>query len=68
VRFRRRRDDVWAAVVVATAFIAAFTFVVGITGELGEQARFRTMTDPLVWTVGATGAIRLWRRWLPRSR
>lgn len=57
VRFRRRRDDVWAAVVVATAFIAAFTFVVGITGELGEQARFRTMTDPLVWTVGLAGAV-----------
>jgi hypothetical protein len=40
---------------VATAFIAAFTFVVGIAGELGEQARFRTMTDPLVWTVGLAG-------------
>jgi hypothetical protein len=56
VRFRRRGDDVWSAVVVATAFIAAFTFVAGITFELGEQARFRTMTDPLVWTVGIAGA------------
>lgn len=63
VRFRRRRDDVWSAVVVVTVFIAAFTFAVGITGELGEQARFRTMTDPLVWTVGLAGAVRLWTWW-----
>jgi hypothetical protein len=70
VRVRRRRDDVWATVVVATAFIAAFTFGAGVTFELGEQARFRTMTDPLVWTVGLAGALRLWtrRRPLPRSR
>lgn len=66
VRFRRRADDAWAAVLVTTAYIAAFTFIVGITGELGEQARFRTMTDPLVWTVGITGLIRAWHHWQPR--
>jgi hypothetical protein len=66
IRFRRRDDDVWTTVVVATAYIAAFTFLVGITGELGEQARFRTMTDPLVWTVGIAGVARSWHHWQPR--
>ena len=31
---------------------ALWTFVVGVVGELGEQARFRTMTDPLVLALG----------------
>lgn len=62
-RLRSRTDPVWAAVCVATMFVAAWTFVVGVAGELGEQARFRTMTDPLVWTVGICGLVRLWTAW-----
>ena len=59
VRFRRHRDDAWAAACVSTAYIAGWTFVVGVAGELGEQARFRTMTDALVWTVGISGLVRV---------
>jgi hypothetical protein len=29
----------------------AFTILVGAVAELGEQARFRTMTDPIVTVV-----------------
>lgn len=65
VRLLRRRSASRAcsAVIVATGFIASWTFVVGIVGELGEQARFRTMTDALVWATVIAAAI----RWL-RSR
>jgi hypothetical protein len=63
---RRRGDPVRTTVLAVAGFTVAFTFVVGITGELGEQARFRTMTDPLVWTLALPEALRLlcrWRRW-----
>ncbi len=63
VRFRRHADDQWAAACVATLLVAGWTFVVGVAGELGEQARFRTMTDPLVWVVGLCGLVRLWQCW-----
>ena len=63
VRFRRHADDQWAAACVATLFVAGWTFVVGIAGELGEQARFRTMTDPLVWVIGLCGLVRMWQWW-----
>ncbi len=45
-------DVVRSAVLAVTGLSAVFTFVVGVVGELGEQARFRTMTDPLVVAVG----------------
>lgn len=45
-----------------TAMVVGWTFVVGVVAELGEQDRFRTMTDPLVLTVG--GAV-LWE-WASR--
>jgi hypothetical protein len=32
-----------------SGFTVLWTFAVGVIGELGEQARFRTMTDALVW-------------------
>ncbi len=63
---RRRDDPVRTTVLAVAGFTVLFTFVVGITGELGEQARFRTMTDPLVWTLAVAEALRLlcrWRRW-----
>jgi hypothetical protein len=37
---------------VVTGFIVLWTFASGIVFELGEQARFRTMVDPLVIAVG----------------
>lgn len=49
----RGRVPVRSVVIAVTGITAAWTFVVGIVGELGEQARFRTMTDALVWTVVA---------------
>lgn len=41
-----------SSVLAASAFILAWTFVTGVVGELGEQGRFRTMTDPLVVALG----------------
>lgn len=47
-RLRGRSPGASAPVVLVGAFTVAFTVVVGAVAELGEQARFRTMTDPLV--------------------
>lgn len=52
LRRRRFLDDHERARSTALALAGVtvlFTFVVGVVGELGEQARFRTMTDALVW-------------------
>ena len=38
-------------VLAVAAFTVAFTILVGAVAELGEQARFRTMTDPIVTVV-----------------
>jgi hypothetical protein len=38
--------------IAITGFIVLWTFASGIVFELGEQARFRTMVDPLVIAVG----------------
>jgi hypothetical protein len=46
---RRTRSTARSVVLAVAGMTAAWTFVVGIVGELGEQARFRTMTDALVW-------------------
>lgn len=51
---RRRRlldaDDRGRSLgLVVSGFTVLWTFGVGVIGELGEQARFRTMTDALVW-------------------
>lgn len=47
----RRRAEVPArsAVLAVSGLTASWTFLVGVVGELGEQARFRTMSDALVW-------------------
>jgi hypothetical protein len=55
VRLLRRRRDLDAVHrgrslgLVVSGFTVLWTFGVGVVGELGEQARFRTMTDALVW-------------------
>jgi hypothetical protein len=60
LRILRRRSSSASDLLVALAGLTAgWTFVVGVVGELGEQARFRTMTDALVWTV----AIAVVMRW-----
>lgn len=65
VRRRVGAADLASTLVLAvTGVTALFTFVVGVVGELGEQARFRTMTDPLVIGVGAVVVL----RWLFPSR
>ena len=53
---------------IVASFILAWTFVVGVAGELGEQARFRTMTDPFVVALGivvAWSALQPLRRRVP---
>ncbi len=69
-RVLRRRntttDPVHRATYVLVGFLGAFTVAVGAIGELGEQARFRAMTDPIVLAAGALLAARLLRRWLGR--
>jgi hypothetical protein len=65
---RRRRgestaDLVRTLVLAVVGATALWTFVVGVVGELGEQARFRTMTDPLVIAIGLTELLRR----LPRA-
>ena len=61
---RRRRDEPPATrdlAFVLVGLIVLWTFVTGITFELGEQARFRTMIDPLVITFGAIAVVELLR-------
>jgi hypothetical protein len=58
VLLRRRSPDAEAStVIVVSGFVSTWTVVVGAVGELGEQARFRTMTDPLVWVVMVAWAV-----------
>lgn len=52
-RLRRRTMRANDVALSATSFTVAFTIVVGAVAELGEQARFRTMVDPLATVVGA---------------
>lgn len=52
-RVRARPATANSPVYVAASLTVVFTVVVGAIAELGEQARFRTMTDPLVVVVAA---------------
>jgi hypothetical protein len=62
IRWRRRgesavvpsNDERRALLLVVVSGTILFTIVVGAVAELGEQARFRSMTDPLVVVVAAT--------------
>jgi hypothetical protein len=69
-RVQRRPLDALAKVTVVAAFTLMWTLSVGVVGELGEQARFRTMTDPFVTALGivvaARAAARVWRAKLAR--
>jgi hypothetical protein len=65
--FRRGRrirptdvDGSRGAVVIA-GLIVAWTAAVGIVGELQEQVRFRSMTDPIVIVFGASIVAGWWR-------
>jgi len=53
LRVRRRPRGPNDVVMAAASFTIAFTIVIGAVAELGEQARFRTMVDPLATVVGA---------------
>jgi hypothetical protein len=57
----RRSSSAASTVLVLTATVAGWTATVGIVAELGEQERFRTMTDPLVIAVGAAVVLGWWR-------
>lgn len=65
-RLHTTTDPVHTITYVLVGFLGAFTVAVGAIGELGEQARFRAMTDPIVLAAGALLAARLLRRWLGR--
>jgi hypothetical protein len=49
-------------VYMAVGLTVAWTFASGIMFELGEQARFRTMVDPLVTAIGLHVVVEFWRR------
>lgn len=55
-------------VLVVASLTIVFTVVIGAIAELGEQARFRTMTDPLALVVGAAVIARITRHRRNRSR
>lgn len=48
---RRARDPGRSVVLALGALTTVWTVVVGAVAELGEQARFRTMVDALVWVL-----------------
>lgn len=54
-------------VLVAGSITVAFTVLVGAVAELGEQARFRTMTDPIALVIVAAVAASVIRRRRSRS-
>ena len=65
--FRRRAHDdgdgaMFDDVLVVGAFTVAFTVLVGAAFELGEQARFRTMVDPIAWVMVAALIARVIRK------
>ncbi|CAB4883837.1 unannotated protein [freshwater metagenome] len=58
---RSKADNAARSLVIAlAAVITGWTFVVGVVGELGEQERFRNMTDPIVIAVAAAIVIQWW--------
>lgn len=61
-----RRGTPQRSTLLVVGLLAAVTVVVGVVGELGEQARFRSVTDALVVPLGVLLLSRLLRRWLGR--
>lgn len=56
-RLRRRVSSPWIQVEVIASLIVGWNLVVGVLFELGEQFRFRAMTDPI------TISIAVWLAW-----
>ena len=55
---RRRAGDIGRSLVlVLGGFTVVWTVGVGAVAELGEQARFRTMVDTVVWVISLSAAI-----------
>jgi hypothetical protein len=52
-RLRRRASSQWILVEVVAALIVSWNLAVGVLFELGEQSRFRAMTDPITMSVAA---------------
>jgi hypothetical protein len=50
---RRQRQPDTGPVLIVSSLTIVFTVLVGAIAELGEQARFRTMTDPLAMVIAA---------------
>ena len=67
LRRRTRAPSAQATTVVLVGFLSSFTVIVGAIGELGEQARFRSMTDPVALSVGVVLIARVLKRWLGQS-
>lgn len=61
-------DDPHRRVVLGTialvALLSWFTIAVGVVAELGEQARFRSVCDPLALAIAVVLTARVLRRWL----
>lgn len=59
---RPRPEDL---VVLLAGFVVAYTMIVGVALELGEQSRFRNAIDPIVLAIGGWVVVDWWAR---RSR
>jgi hypothetical protein len=58
-RLRRRTSSRWIEVEVVAALIVGWNLVVGVLFELGEQFRFRAVTDPITMSI-ATWLVWRW--------
>jgi hypothetical protein len=56
-RLRRQPSSPWIHVEVVAGLIVGWNLVVGVLFELGEQFRFRAMTDPITMSIG------IWLAW-----
>jgi len=61
-RLKSRPNCADRTAVVLGGVLVAWTFVVGVTFELGEQERFRLVTDPIVVALAGLLALRWWAR------
>jgi hypothetical protein len=60
---RRRAIEPHELLRLLVAFTVLFTVVVGAVAELGEQARFRTVTDPIATVVAVGWLWQAFGRW-----